>query len=113
MVPAWWAVLAVVSVMVMAAAVIHKLRRRSALCSAKKSDSCVRTTIVLGSGGHTTEMLRLVSALDPKKYTPKTLVVADTDQFSLDKAKAVLSDEQLKDCKVVRVPRSREVRQSS
>ena len=30
----------------------------------------INTLIVLGSGGHTSEMLRLVSALDSTKYTP-------------------------------------------
>jgi hypothetical protein len=42
----------------------------------------ISTMIVLGSGGHTTEILRLTSALNPSIYQPRTFVVADTDQRS-------------------------------
>ncbi|OEH74970.1 hypothetical protein cyc_00466 [Cyclospora cayetanensis] len=42
----------------------------------------VKTLIVLGSGGHTTEMLRLVEELDPRIFQ-FTFVIADTDTCSL------------------------------
>ena len=42
---------------------------------------------VLGSGGHTTEMLKLVQALNDEKYTPKTFVYAKTDFISPEKLK--------------------------
>lgn len=42
----------------------------------------VKTLVVLGSGGHTVEMLKMVAALDPVKYSPRMYVVADTDEIS-------------------------------
>ena len=70
------------------------------------------TTVVLGSGGHTTEMLRLLTALDPQKYQPTTFVVADTDNFSLDQVARVMGQACCDSRRVIRVPRSREVKQS-
>ncbi|CAG0918546.1 unnamed protein product [Notodromas monacha] len=45
-----------------------------------------KTLIVLGSGGHTSEMMRLVTALDKKKYNPRVYLVALTDPRSAEKA---------------------------
>jgi hypothetical protein len=69
---------------------------RSASRSAVDAKSC-KTLIVLGSGGHTAEMLRLVEALTIKRerkistsdresksnYTPRVYVVAETDLLSI------------------------------
>ena len=42
---------------------------------------------VLGSGGHTTEMLKLVGALSSCEYNPRTFVYANTDVVSPEKLK--------------------------
>ena len=42
---------------------------------------------VLGSGGHTTEMLKLVGALSSCEYNPRTFVYANTDIMSPEKLK--------------------------
>ena len=42
---------------------------------------------VLGSGGHTTEMLKLVGALSSRDYNPRTFVYANTDDMSPEKLK--------------------------
>ena len=42
---------------------------------------------VLGSGGHTTEMLKLVGALSSREYNPRTFVYANTDDMSPEKLK--------------------------
>ena len=49
-------------------------------------DGRVPTLVVLGSGGHTTEMLRLLGGLDASRYGPVTLVVAASDTTSAAKA---------------------------
>ena len=67
----------------------------------------VSTLVILGSGGHTTEMLRLVSALSDEKYTPKKFMLAETDSSSIHK----LNDNNY-DQNIIFIPRSREVRQS-
>ncbi|KAL8948305.1 MAG: hypothetical protein Q9222_005500 [Ikaeria aurantiellina] len=45
-----------------------------------------RLLIVLGSGGHTTEMLALLHELDPSVYTHRSYVVSSGDEFSALKA---------------------------
>lgn len=42
--------------------------------------------IVLGSGGHTAEMMSLVRDLDPRRYTNRTYIVSSGDSFSAGKA---------------------------
>ncbi len=94
----------------------------------------LKTLVVLGSGGHTTEMLDLIKNLNPDRYGPIVLVVADTDTTSLqrvqayphplpiqnkenlvsfeskDNAKSTSNNERQQE--VYRIPRSREVGQS-
>ncbi|OCK81748.1 glycosyltransferase family 1 protein [Lepidopterella palustris CBS 459.81] len=45
-----------------------------------------RLLVVLGSGGHTAEMLALLRTLDPQKYTHRTYVVSSGDSFSAERA---------------------------
>lgn len=49
----------------------------------------VRTMIVLGSGGHTAEMLKLLPKFNLHIYRPRSYVVAATDRLSADKARAL------------------------
>ena len=42
-----------------------------------------KTLAVLGSGGHTTEMIRLLSSLTKENYQPLYYIVADTDTTSV------------------------------
>ncbi|OQR82943.1 UDP-N-acetylglucosamine transferase subunit ALG14 [Achlya hypogyna] len=72
------------------------------------SDS-FRTLVVLGSGGHTTEMLKLIKRLQRSRYTPLAFVVAATDHTSREKAK---QERQNPDITFFEIPRSREVGQS-
>jgi len=46
-----------------------------------------KTMVVLGSGGHTTEMIRLIEQLDPKRYTPLVYVVAESDTTSITRVR--------------------------
>lgn len=48
----------------------------------------LKTVIVLGSGGHTTEMLHLVKNLNPNRYGPFILIVAESDTTSLQRVEA-------------------------
>ncbi|XP_069795176.1 UDP-N-acetylglucosamine transferase subunit ALG14 isoform X2 [Narcine bancroftii] len=71
--------------------------------------------VVVGSGGHTTEILRLVGSLSAS-YTPRHYVIADTDRMSEDKICAFETARSKEHSEpqytIHRVPRSREVRQS-
>mmetsp|Transcript_30586 Transcript_30586/g.61130 ORF Transcript_30586/g.61130 Transcript_30586/m.61130 type:complete len:374 (+) Transcript_30586:64-1185(+) len=49
----------------------------------KNDIMAAKTMIFLGSGGHTTEMIRLLQELDPVRYSPIMYVVADSDCTSI------------------------------
>eukprot|EP00897_Mesotaenium_endlicherianum_P008957 jgi/Mesen1/808/ME000110S_11076 len=58
--------------------------------SRRRADEKVSTLIVLGSGGHTAEMLNLVAAMDlSSKYRPRTYIAAATDNMSLTRARTM------------------------
>ncbi|KAM5149035.1 UDP-N-acetylglucosamine transferase subunit ALG14 [Mantella aurantiaca] len=75
----------------------------------------VSLLVVAGSGGHTTEILRLLSSLS-KSYLPIHYVLAETDTMSEDKIRTFESTKVNETPKplytIHRIPRSREVRQS-
>ncbi|KAF8474935.1 oligosaccharide biosynthesis protein Alg14-like protein, partial [Kalaharituber pfeilii] len=74
--------------------------------------------VVLGSGGHTAEVLRLLSSLNLRKFTHRTYVISSGDAFSAQKAvdfeKAhAHNDEDATNRFTIReVPRARKVGQS-
>ncbi|KAI3903612.1 hypothetical protein MKW98_032266 [Papaver atlanticum] len=49
----------------------------------------VSTLIILGSGGHTAEMINLIHVLQWDKFTPRVYVAASTDNMSLQKAQVL------------------------
>ncbi|CAG5129555.1 unnamed protein product [Candidula unifasciata] len=71
--------------------------------------------IVVGSGGHTSEILKLVKVLGDH-YSPRYYVVADTDTISEHKVREVEkmreNSGRSSDYKLFIIPRSREVKQS-
>ncbi|XP_057961264.1 UDP-N-acetylglucosamine transferase subunit ALG14 isoform X2 [Malania oleifera] len=77
------------------------------------------TLIVLGSGGHTAEMLNLLSVLRKDRFTPRFYIAAATDNMSLQKAhflETSLVDQAgagvIEDAQFMQIYRSREVGQS-
>nr|XP_006822049.1 PREDICTED: UDP-N-acetylglucosamine transferase subunit ALG14 homolog [Saccoglossus kowalevskii] len=44
----------------------------------------LKTMVIMGSGGHTTEMLRLLSGMS-NMYSPRVYIIADTDKMSQEK----------------------------
>ncbi|XP_063481648.1 UDP-N-acetylglucosamine transferase subunit ALG14 isoform X1 [Symphalangus syndactylus] len=74
--------------------------------------------VVAGSGGHTTEILRLLGSLS-NAYSPRYYVIADTDEMSANKINSFELDRADRDPSnmytkyyIHRIPRSREVQQS-
>ncbi|KAG0615428.1 hypothetical protein M758_5G040500 [Ceratodon purpureus] len=49
----------------------------------------MRTLVVLGSGGHTAEMMSLVEALNLQWYAPRHYIAGATDKMSLPRAEGV------------------------
>ncbi|XP_066453482.1 UDP-N-acetylglucosamine transferase subunit ALG14 [Eleutherodactylus coqui] len=75
----------------------------------------VSLLVVAGSGGHTTEILRLLSCLS-KCYYPTHYVLAETDKMSEEKIHLYEASKDKTSAEpkytIHRIPRSREVRQS-
>ena len=53
----------------------------------RTDERAMKTMVVLGSGGHTTEMIRLIEQLDPNRYTPLVYVVAESDMTSISRVR--------------------------
>lgn len=70
--------------------------------------SSISTMVVLGSGGHTMEMIKLIENLNWNSYKPIHFVISSGDNMSMNK---IPKDVRM-DCKVHRIRRSREVGQS-
>ncbi|KHJ90131.1 oligosaccharide biosynthesis protein Alg14 like protein [Oesophagostomum dentatum] len=66
---------------------------------------------VMGSGGHTTEMIELLKCLSAR-YSPRWYIIADTDRMSKDKVLELEEERDKHDFEICTIPRSREVGQS-
>ena len=71
-----------------------------------KKTKPTRSLIVLGSGGHTSEMIRLLKTINESKFEPRLYIHADTDKLSPTK----LSESG--NYSIKSIPRSRQVGQS-
>lgn len=79
----------------------------------KRNGPC-KTCIVLGSGGHTSEMIALARHMIHERYSPRLYIIANTDDLSEVKARKIEQDRSAmegKDYFVHRIPRLREVGQ--
>lgn len=102
-----------------------KTNRRKRLKTIQKSSrkSNVKTLVVLGSGGHTTEMLHLLSSLRSQNYAPLDYIVASSDSTSEKRLEAFQKNHSSSKVStrtqslpphnhIYKIPRSREVGQS-
>lgn len=55
----------------------------------RTSSQRVSALIVLGSGGHTAEMLSIVNVLEKDRFVPRFYIAAGTDNMSLQKARVL------------------------
>ncbi|KAJ2284996.1 metalloprotease [Coemansia sp. RSA 2706] len=88
----------------------RRRKGKAAMHAATDKTLCV----VLGSGGHTAEMARLLQGVEFDRYTRRLYIVGEDDALSLDQIAAVevRSSVYSGEYFVERVPRSREVGQS-
>lgn len=91
--------------------VLYVLFRRTRSKRSSPPVGPVRTMIVLGSGGHTAEMLSLTANISVEKYQPRQYVVAKSDSTSIRKLE-VATKAPIPAGSVHCIPRSREVGQS-
>ena len=74
----------------------------------------VKTAIVLGSGGHTGEMIKLLGGCNLNIIEPREYIIADSDQMSIQKIKAFEANNKNTNThfNLNRIARSRHVGQS-
>ncbi|RUS75228.1 hypothetical protein EGW08_017018 [Elysia chlorotica] len=87
--------------------VLYLLSGRKHVPKRDKSKDTVSLLAVMGSGGHTREMLSLVTALGGH-YSPRYFIIAETDKMSEHKLQQI----QTSNSEIIYIPRSREVKQS-
>jgi len=88
--------------------------KESTSSSKNKRSTTIKTLVVFGSGGHTSEMLNLLKNVSKEKYTPYIAIIADTDTTSKSRiihASKISSSARIPDI-IYSIPRSREVGQS-
>ena len=85
-------------------------RRRVDVRAVPRSSPC-STLVVLGSGGHTAEMLHLLGGMQLQNYRPRVYVAAESDTMSVKKAEAFESQRNVP-ADIRKLPRARKVRQS-
>ena len=78
--------------------------------SAPRSSPCA-TLVVLGSGGHTAEMLQLLGGMRLENYQPRVYVVAESDGMSVQKAEGFEAQRNFQ-ADIRKIPRARQVLQS-
>eukprot|EP00698_Gefionella_okellyi_P011684 TRINITY_DN3097_c0_g1_i1.p1 TRINITY_DN3097_c0_g1~~TRINITY_DN3097_c0_g1_i1.p1 ORF type:complete len:321 (+),score=34.63 TRINITY_DN3097_c0_g1_i1:142-1104(+) len=98
----WWLVYAALALLALRLFVIFFLRSKR-----KPSAQARKALIVLGSGGHSTEMLQLLASVNRDQLSPRCYLLANTDAGSISLAKEFEGDRS--DYSFVRIQRSREV----
>ncbi|XP_057448650.1 uncharacterized protein LOC130740158 [Lotus japonicus] len=85
----------------------------------KRALKPVSTLIILGSGGHTAEMLNLLAVLQKDRFNPRFYIAAATDNMSLQKAQLLENSLEAENgssvtgaAQFMKIYRSREVGQS-
>lgn len=86
--PAWLLVVVALTFTIVARLVIIVSRKDSVSRRRDHKGAC-HLAVFLGSGGHSSEALTLISTLDFTRYTPRTYLVSDGDPLSATKAIAL------------------------
>ena len=76
---------------------------------ASKRNIPAKTIIVLGSGGHTKEILLIAQNLNKSNYTPRIYIQAKSDEISFKKVEEL--EKNRKDFQILKISRSRNVKQ--
>lgn len=91
---------------------IHKERQTKRTVGTGQSElENASIMVVLGSGGHTKEMITFLEVVG-KRFSPRYYVVAETDKFSIEKLTRLQQQRNDENHEIYKIPRSREVRQS-
>uniref|UniRef100_A0A1L8E1L3 UDP-N-acetylglucosamine transferase subunit ALG14 n=3 Tax=Nyssomyia neivai TaxID=330878 RepID=A0A1L8E1L3_9DIPT len=104
-----WVFLAIVAFYGVGLTLSYQRKRNNSMT---KRTSSARTMIVLGSGGHSTEMIEIVEKMDPLRYSPRCYVLARGDTRSSEAAKEMENKRSATNFRIVGIKRSRSLHQS-
>lgn len=93
----------------------HSSSSSSSTAQQQRREMPCRTLIVMGSGGHTSEMIRIVEGLNLKNYSPRIYISAKGDKMSPQKVQELEKRNKALGTPAVvlkTVPRARQVLQS-
>lgn len=94
---------------------MFKIRSGTTKFSYNKRTKPIKTLLCIGSGGHTTEILKLTSSLDHNLYKPRRYIMADNDissETKIDHLENNVYKANKTHYEIVKIPRSRIVGQS-
>ncbi|KAL3534398.1 hypothetical protein ACH5RR_002859 [Cinchona calisaya] len=99
--------------------VFYVINQSSQPRSSTSKQKPLSTLIVLGSGGHTAEMINLLNVLPKNRFKPRYYIAAATDNMSLQKAQVLENSllneggvDEVRSAQFMQIYRSREVGQS-
>ena len=90
---------------------LQLVRRPNVVSTVKRTSPC-KALVILGSGGHTAEMLRLLSGMTLSNYHPRIYVLAENDKMSLEKITKFELEAGSTRLDIRKIPRARKVLQS-
>lgn len=116
----YWSIMmfVVISVTIFTIRLLYVLYLTGKPSRTKSSQQPLSTLVILGSGGHTAEMMNLLSVLQMDSFAPRFYIAAATDNMSLQKARvfedALVRKKGIKgpSAQFMQIYRSREVGQS-
>lgn len=95
---------------------IYKIKSGATKFAKCKRRLPVKTLICIGSGGHTSEIIKLIQNLDPLRYKPRYYLMANNDIVSetkiLDLERNIFQNRDKYGFNIEKIPRSRIVGQS-
>ncbi|GAA5937212.1 N-acetylglucosaminyldiphosphodolichol N-acetylglucosaminyltransferase anchoring subunit ALG14 [Sporobolomyces koalae] len=92
--------------------ILHSQHSNPIPTPTRPRDAPASIAIFLGSGGHTAEMMRLVSHLDWSRYSTRTWIISSGDHLSERKALDFESTIDSGQFRILTIPRARRVHQS-
>ncbi|KAN0129728.1 Oligosaccharide biosynthesis protein Alg14 like domain containing protein, partial [Lactarius tabidus] len=118
--PAWLLVVVALTSTIIARICVIIVFRKESVSRRRDHKGTCHLAVFLGSGGHSSEALTLVSTLDFSRYAPRTYLVSEGDSLSATKATAL---ERLKaasepsldpigEYQILTIPRARRVHQN-
>jgi len=100
--------------------ILPKSERKPSKRNGEDASKKCSIAVFLGSGGHTSEALTLISALDFSRYNPRIYIISEGDSLSAEKAVALelrktssnKNERTKKEYTLLTIPRARRVHQS-